>query len=77
MTRSIPIAHSGRWKGIDPALLSDQGREGDYGLRGMRERATLTGGTLAVWSEIDAGTEVELRVPAISAFATAERRSWL
>ena len=64
-------------KGIDPALLSDQGREGHYGLRGMRERATLTGGTLAVWSEIDAGTEIELRIPARNAFATAQRRSWL
>ena len=64
-------------KGIDPAVLSDQGREGHYGLSGMRERATLTGGTLAVWSEIDAGTEVELRVPARNAFATAQRRSWL
>ena len=64
-------------KGIDPALLSEQGREGHYGLSGMRERATLTGGTLAVWSEIDAGTEVELRVPASNAFATAQRRSWL
>jgi signal transduction histidine kinase len=64
-------------KGIDPALLSDHGREGHHGLRGMRERATLTGGTLTVWSEIDAGTEVELRVPAGKAFATARRRSWL
>ena len=64
-------------KGIDPAVLSDGGREGHYGLSGMRERATLAGGTLAVWSEIDAGTEVELRVPARNAFATAQRRSWL
>jgi signal transduction histidine kinase len=64
-------------KGIDPALLTDQSREGHYGLGGMRERATLTGGTLAVWSEIDAGTEVELRVPASKAFAAAQRRPWL
>jgi len=64
-------------KGIDPALLSDQGREGHYGLPGMRERAALTGGTLTVWSETDAGTEVELRIPARTAFATAQRRSWL
>jgi|RhiMethySRZTD1v2_1073278.scaffolds.fasta_scaffold06011_5 signal transduction histidine kinase/ligand-binding sensor domain-containing protein len=64
-------------KGIDPAVLSGEGREGHYGLSGMRERATLTGGTLAVWSEIDSGTEVELRIPARTAFATAQRRSWL
>ena len=35
-----------------------------YGLRGMRERAAVIGGTLAVWSEVGAGTELELRLPA-------------
>jgi len=64
-------------KGIDPAVLSGQGSEGHYGLPGMRERATLMGGKLVVWSEVDAGTEVELRVPASKAYATAQRRSWL
>jgi len=64
-------------KGVDPAILSSQGSEGHYGLRGMRERATLMGGKLVVWSEVDAGTEVELRVPASKAYATAQRRSWL
>ena len=48
-----------------------QGSEGHYGLRGMRERAKLIGGKLVVWSEVDAGTEVELRVPASAAYATA------
>src|SRR5271157_1954053 len=64
-------------KGIDAAVLSAQSREGHYGLPGMRERATLIGGKLTLWSEIDAGTEVELRVPASIAYATARRRSWL
>jgi signal transduction histidine kinase len=64
-------------KGIDPAILSGQGSEGHYGLPGMRERATLIGGKLVVWSEVDAGTEVELRVPASAAYPTAQRRSWL
>jgi len=63
-------------KGIDPAILSSQGSEGHYGLPGMRERATLIGGKLVAWSEVDAGTEVELRVPARTAYATAQRRSW-
>jgi Histidine kinase-, DNA gyrase B-, and HSP90-like ATPase len=49
-------------KGIDPALLSDEGREGHYGLRGMRERATLIGGRLTIWSKVDTGSEVELGV---------------
>jgi len=43
----------------------------------MQERATLVGGKLTIWSEIDAGTEVEMRVPASIAYATARRRSWL
>jgi signal transduction histidine kinase/ligand-binding sensor domain-containing protein len=64
-------------KGIDPAILSSQGSKGHYGLPGMRERATLMGGQLVVWSEVDAGTEVELRVSARKAYATAQRRSWL
>jgi signal transduction histidine kinase/ligand-binding sensor domain-containing protein len=63
-------------KGIDPAILSSEGRGGHYGLPGMRERATLIGGKLVVWSEVDAGTEVELRVPASTAYATAQRPSW-
>ena len=64
-------------KGMDPAILSGQGSQGHYGLPGMRERATLIGGKLVVWSEVDAGTEVELRVPASKAYATAQRSSWL
>jgi signal transduction histidine kinase len=58
-------------KGIDPKLLSHDGREGHFGLRGMRERAKLMGGKLTVWSELDAGTEVELSIPAARAYTTA------
>ena len=64
-------------KGIDPALLLTDGSEGHYGLRGMRERARVMGGKLVVWSEVDAGTEVELRVPAGRAYPKTRRRSWL
>ena len=63
-------------KGIDAAVLANQGLEGHYGLRGMRERAALIGGTLAVWSEAGAGTELELRLPAGIVYATSPRRSW-
>jgi signal transduction histidine kinase/ligand-binding sensor domain-containing protein len=64
-------------KGMDAAVLSSHGLEGHYGLRGMRERATLIQGKLAVWSEVDEGTEVELRVPASAAYTTHRKRSWL
>ena len=63
-------------RGIDPAVLANQGLEGHYGLRGMPERAALIGGKLAVWSEAGAGTEVELRLPASIVYATSPRRSW-
>jgi signal transduction histidine kinase len=62
-------------KGMDHTAIS--GREGHYGLPGMRERAKLIGGKLEIWSEIDAGTEVELRIPAGAAYATTGKRSWL
>jgi signal transduction histidine kinase len=58
-------------KGIDPADLSRQGRMRHFGLRGMRERATVLGGKLEVSSE-GAGTDVELSVPAGKVYATAE-----
>ncbi len=66
-------------KGIDPKVLSGDGREGHYGLHGMRERAKLVGGKLAVWSALDSGTEIELSIPASAAYATSptRRRSWL
>jgi signal transduction histidine kinase len=56
-------------KGIDPKLL-DAGRDGHWGLRGMRERAEQIGAQLDIWSETGAGTEVELRVPGSVAYGT-------
>jgi signal transduction histidine kinase/ligand-binding sensor domain-containing protein len=66
-------------KGIDAKHLNEDGRPGHFGLRGMRERAKLMGGKLAVWSELDSGTEVELRIPASRAYEIppARRRWWL
>jgi signal transduction histidine kinase len=64
-------------QGIDSALLDEQ-RPGHFGLPGMRERAELVGGRLDVWSEVGAGTEVDLTIPAAKAYATARarRRAW-
>jgi signal transduction histidine kinase/ligand-binding sensor domain-containing protein len=63
-------------RGIDPSILSRQRSEGHYGLPGMRERATAMGAKLAVWSEVGAGSEVELCVPAGSAYAKPLKPSW-
>ncbi len=47
---------------------SESGREGHWGLSGMRERAERIGARLKVWSRPAAGTEVELVVPGHVAF---------
>ena len=59
-------------KGIDPQVLSAGGRGGHHGLPGMRERAELVGGKLAVWSELHSGTEIELTIPSAIAYAKAQ-----
>jgi PAS domain S-box-containing protein len=56
-------------KGIDSKSLSGEGLKGHYGLHGMRERAKLIGSEIAIRSEVGAGTEVQLRVAAITAYA--------
>jgi signal transduction histidine kinase len=63
-------------KGIDHEVLSRGGREGHFGLHGMRERAELIGGKLVVWSEVASGTEVELTIPASKAYTKSPRRAW-
>jgi signal transduction histidine kinase len=53
--------------GIDPQVLQS-GREGHWGLPGMRERGEGVGARLSVWSSATAGTEIELSVPSHIAF---------
>ena len=57
-------------KGIDSQIATDKGRPGHWGLHGMHERAKLVGGSLEVWSKHDSGTEIELTIPANTAYAT-------
>jgi signal transduction histidine kinase len=65
-------------RGIDPNFLTTEGRAGHFGLRGMRERAKLIGGKLTVRTAPASGTEIELSVPAVQAYAAsfAPWRSW-
>jgi signal transduction histidine kinase/ligand-binding sensor domain-containing protein len=56
-------------RGIDPVVLGQEHIPGHWGLRGMRERAKLIGGTFEVWSQLGTGTEAELTIPAASAYA--------
>ena len=60
--------------GIDPEVLR-AGREGHWGLPGMRERAERVGARLTVWSRAAAGTEVAVSVPNSIAFESRVSRS--
>ena len=53
--------------GIGPQVLQS-GREGHWGLAGMRERATRIGGLLKISSSATTGTEVQLSIPGDIAF---------
>jgi ligand-binding sensor domain-containing protein/signal transduction histidine kinase len=54
-------------KGIDPEVLN-AGREGHFGLSGLRERASKIGARLKIRTATGAGTEIDLLVPAGAAF---------
>lgn len=54
-------------RGIDPQVLQ-AGRNGHWGLAGMRERATRIGGLLNISSSESAGTEIQLSIPGRIAF---------
>ena len=62
--------------GVDPQILARGQRPGHWGLPGMRERSESFGGQLHVWSEGNAGTEVELRIPADIAYSEPRRSSF-
>jgi signal transduction histidine kinase len=62
--------------GIDPSVLGHEGLAGHWGLPGMRERAERIGGNLDLWSELGAGTEVELRIPASIAYRASPGRTF-
>jgi signal transduction histidine kinase len=60
--------------GIDPNVLNT-GRDGHWGLQGMRERAQHIGAQLEIWSQAGAGTEVDLSIPGSIAYAVSSGRS--
>jgi hypothetical protein len=73
----VEIHYEKRWfrlrvrddgKGIDPQVLDELRRAGHYGLPGMEERARLVDGKLAVWSDLNSGTDIELTIPASIAY---------
>ncbi|MDT7814882.1 MAG: hypothetical protein QOJ42_4798 [Acidobacteriaceae bacterium] len=63
-------------KGIDRTVVDRDRAPGHWGLRGMRERSKIVGGKFEVWSEHESGTEVELTIPAASAYAKPPASRW-
>jgi len=61
-------------KGIDRSVVEHGGRSGHWGLPGIRERAKQIGAQLTVWSELGAGTEVELSIPGSIAYEASPTR---
>jgi signal transduction histidine kinase len=57
---TVRVADNG--VGIDPAMV-DKGKEGHFGLQGLRERATRISAKLTVVSSPNAGTEITVIVP--------------
>jgi ligand-binding sensor domain-containing protein/signal transduction histidine kinase len=61
--------------GIDPSVLKEGARAGHWGLTGMHERAKRLRGHVSMWSKPSAGTEVEMTIPASTAFESGP--SWV
>ena len=53
--------------GMDPQIINS-GQDGHWGLLGMRERADRIGARFHVFSNVKAGTEIELSIPGNIAF---------
>ena len=48
---------------------AERGHGGHWGIVGMHERARALGAQLNIWSRLGSGTELELTVPAVTAYA--------
>ncbi|HET8948307.1 MAG TPA: triple tyrosine motif-containing protein [Candidatus Polarisedimenticolia bacterium] len=67
-------------RGIDPSILGKGGRANHFGLQGMRERARRIGARFDLKGRAGGGTEMELTVPAATAYRSIGARtprSWL
>ena len=73
--RSLSVLVRDNGRGMDSAVLQT-GREGHWGLSGMRERADRIGAKLRVMSSASAGTEIELSVPGSVAFQGESNRKF-
>jgi len=68
--RGLVLRVSDNGTGIDPDI-ADRGKDGHFGLQGMRERAARIGGSLTLGSSSNSGTEIKLVVPGDIVFRKA------
>lgn len=65
---SLNIRVRDNGKGMDEDVLRKGRRAGHWGLSGMHERVAKLGGTLTLWSRDGSGTELEVTIPAATAY---------
>ncbi|MEA5125594.1 sensor histidine kinase [Xanthomonas floridensis] len=62
--------------GLDPDVLHGHARTGHWGLTGMQERAQRIGAKMQLWSRPGSGTEIQVVIPARTAYARPPRWWW-
>ncbi len=67
--RDLTLRISDNGTGIDSEVV-EKGKEGHFGLLGMKERAERIGGKFTLLSSPNSGTTITLMVPGRSAFST-------
>jgi glucose-6-phosphate-specific signal transduction histidine kinase len=59
---------------MDECVIRRKPSQGHFGLRGIRERAEVVGGQLDISSKRDAGTQLDLSIPAGVAYGVVRQR---
>jgi len=73
-SRDLRLRITDNGKGIVPAVVA-HGKDGHYGLQGMRERAARISGKLSLKTSADSGTNIEFIVPGHIVFR-GQRSGW-
>jgi signal transduction histidine kinase len=61
--------------GIDPEVV-DMGKEGHFGIKGMRERSARLRARITIKSTLNAGTSITLQVPGAVIYRYGDRSLW-
>jgi len=75
-SRQLRLTAHDNGKGIDAETMKRRRVEGHFGLPGMGERAAIVKGRLEVRGAIGGATQIELRVPAATAYRPSRRTPW-